>query len=77
MKFNSKQRKIFLITLLALIATLFYVPTGVSAHGGFFIEGWGAIWKVRDEDIHIKLVLMEWLGIILIACLLFLFFNND
>ena len=75
MKLNKNQKTILLVTTLAIAMTLIYVPYGGSDGKMFYIDGWNFIWNVED-DIHIKLVLTEWLCLIIMNVLL-LFYAKD
>lgn len=74
---NDFQKKVLLSTLGAFLISIIYVPEAfVSQYGQVTHQGWTLIWDLIDE-LNIKILVVEWVGILVIGGGLFFYFKSE
>lgn len=74
---NNFQKKVLLSTLGAFLFSVIYVPEVlISQHGRVIPQGWTLLWDLNYE-INIKVLVVEWVGILVTGTGLFFYFKNE
>jgi hypothetical protein len=72
---NEEQKKVLLVSLILFFLSVIYVPEMVINKGTSISYGWDFIWNLSYE-INLKVLIIEWIGIIVLGGGLFFYFKQ-
>ena len=75
MQMNEEQKKILLVSLGLFLLSIIYVPEMVINETITISHGWDFIWNLSFE-INLKVLIIEWIGIVVIGSGLFFYFKT-
>lgn len=72
---NASQKRVLLTSLIIFIMSIAYIPEQSTYNNHTYHEGWGWIWNL-SEEIGLKVLIIEWIGIAVTGLALFLYFKS-
>jgi uncharacterized membrane protein len=72
---NKNQKNVLIFALALFFASIIYVPEMYVYNGNASHSGWVFLWDL-SEDINLKILIVEWLGIFVIGLGIFLLFKS-
>jgi hypothetical protein len=75
MQMNENQKKILLTSLGLFLLSIIYVPEMVINNTIAISHGWDFIWNLSFE-INLKVLIIEWIGIVVIGSGLFFYLKT-